>query len=190
MNKQVEQIAGRIREMRDVLGIGADEVAKRIGLDQAEYETYESGTCDVPISVLYNIAAVFQVDPAELMTGEEPKMKEYALTRRDHDIKVERTDNYSYRALAFAFKGREMDPMIVELRHTDDTELTTHTGQEFNYVLEGEVEVTVGDRKFLMQPGDSFYMDPSKPHGHRAVTPQAKFLTVINERNDMHSWWK
>lgn len=189
-NEQNKQISSRIREMREVLDIDADEVADRVGVPPEEYAAFEEGRTDPPISVLYNIAAVFNVDPAELMTGEEPKMKEYALTRKEHDIKVRRTDTYSYHALAFAFKNRDMDPMIVELAHTEKTELTTHPGQEFNFVLEGEVEVTVGDRKFVLSPGDSFYMNPTIPHGHRAVTPLARFLTVINERNETRkAWW-
>lgn len=188
---QGEQIASRIREMRDVLDMTAESVAKRVGVPLTDYKEYEAGVKEAPISVLYNIAAVFDVDPAELMTGVEPKMVEYALTRREHDIKVRRTDTYAYHALAFGFKNRDMDPMIVELKHTEKAELTTHPGQEFNFVLDGELEVTVGERKFVLSPGDSFYMNPSIPHGHRAVTPTTRFLTVINERNETRKgWWR
>lgn len=187
----IGQVSSRIRELRDVLDISCEEVAGRVGVSMEEYAAYEKGETYPPISVLYNIAAVFNVDPAELMTGEEPKMDEYALTRREHDIKVRRTDSYSYHALAFAFRNRDMDPMIVDLKHTEKTELTTHPGQEFNYVLDGEVEVTMGERTFVLLPGDSFYLDPAIPHGHRAVTPRARFLTVINERNETRKgWWK
>ncbi len=190
-NGQVEQIASRIREMREILNIPAAVMAYRVGISLEEYEVYEKGGAEPPISVLYNIAAAFNIDPAELMTGEEPKMEEYALTRKGHDIKVRRTGAYSYHALAFSFKNRDMDPMIVELEHTEKAERTTHPGQEFNFVLDGELEVVVGERTFVLSPGDSVYLNPLLPHGHRAISERARFLTVINERNETRrGWWK
>ena len=43
------------------------------------------------------------------------------------------------------------------------------------------VTVVVGDREFTLEAGDSIYFNPEKPHGQRAVTETAKFLTIINE---------
>ncbi len=74
-----------------------------------------------------------------------------------------------------------MDPMIVTLSQADTAELVTHTGQEFNYVLEGAIKVVVGKNEFTLEEGDSLYFNPAIPHGQRAVTPTARFLTVIDE---------
>ena len=78
------------------------------------------------------------------------------------------------------YKHRQMDPMIVTLSKSETAELVKHGGQEFNYVIEGTIKVVVGDREFTLNAGDSIYFNPEKPHGQRAVTDNAKFLTIIN----------
>lgn len=181
MNEQIAQIGARIRELREILGIAPGEVAEKIGIDVELYRQYESATADIPIGVLYGLAAEFGVDPTVLLTGEGPRMDEYTLVRKGNGIKVERYPGYSFSALAFNFKNRDMDPMIVTLSPSETAELVTHSGQEFNYVLEGTVKIIVGSREFTLEPGDSIYFNPELPHGQRAVSPVAKFLTVINE---------
>ncbi len=183
MNRQIAQIAERIRELREILEIPARDAAEKVGISEETYGDYESGRADIPIGVLYGLAALFGVDPTELLTGDGPRMDEYTLVRNGHGIQVERYAGYSFSALAFNFKHRDMDPMIVTLSHTDHAELVTHRGQEFNYVLEGAIRVVVGKNEFTLEQGDSLYFNPGIPHGQRAVTPTAKFLTVIDENH-------
>ena len=182
MNEQIRQIADRIRELREILDISQETAAQSVGIPLEEYISYENATADIPIGVLYGLAAEFGVDPTVLMTGDVPRMDEYTLVRRDQGVKVERYAGYAFQALAFNFKNRDMDPMTVTLRRSDDpAELVTHTGQEFNYVLEGSIKVVIGKREFVLEEGDCIYFNPAILHGQRAVTECAKFLTVINE---------
>lgn len=181
MNNQIEQIAARIRELREILDITPEQAAKNVGISLEEYNSYEAAEGDIPIGVLYGVAAEFGVDPTVLMTGEMPRMDEYTIVRQGKGVKIDRFAGYSFSALAFNYKNRDMDPMIVTLSHRDNAELVTHTGQEFNYVLEGSIIITIGKREFRLDAGDSIYFNPSLPHGQRAVTDQARFLTVINE---------
>ncbi len=181
MNKQIAQISARIKELREILDVTPEHAAAQVGIDVATYNTYEAGEADIPIGVLYGLATEFGVDPTVLLTGDTPRMDDYTIVRKGQGIKVERYAGYSFQALAFNFKHRDMDPMIVTLSHTDEAELIFHGGQEFNYVLEGTVKVVIGKREFSLDAGDSIYFNPVFPHGQRAVTPVAKFLTVINE---------
>ncbi len=181
MNKQIAQIAERIRELREILDISPRDAAEKVGISLETYESYESARADIPIGVLYGLASLFGVDPTELLTGDGPRMDEYTLVRKEQGIQVERYAGYSFAALAFNFKNRDMDPMIVTLSQADHAELVTHKGQEFNYVLEGAIRVVIGKNEFTLEEGDSLYFNPAIPHGQRAVTPRAKFLTVIDE---------
>jgi len=109
-------------------------------------------------------------------------MDTYAITRKGKGVSVERYKEYSFSALASNFINRFMDPMIVELLPQDSPpELVTHRGQEFNYVLEGEVTVLYGNHRFRLFEGDSIYFDPKIPHGQMTEARYAKFLTVIME---------
>ena len=181
MNEYIKQISDRIRELRDILDLTAEEVAANIGVSTEEYLAYENGEKEIPISLLYKVASVFKVDPTVLMTGDVPRMDDYTVVRGGNGVKVERYPGYSFSALAFNYKHRQMDPMIVTLSKSETAELVRHGGQEFNYVIEGAIKVVVGDREFTLEAGDSIYFNPEKPHGQRAVTETAKFLTIINE---------
>lgn len=180
---QVEQIAARIRELRDILDVDASDVAKTIEVSKETYDDYENGRKDIPIGKLYLIAKALGVDPTVLLAGDEPRMAEYAIVRGGRGIDVERYAGYRFSALAYNYVGREMEPMIVTLDPDDKpAALVAHEGQEFNMVLEGTVEVVIRDKAFVLEPGDSIYFNPTLPHGQRAIGgAKAKFLTVINE---------
>lgn len=182
MNKQIMQIAARIREMREILDIDPAELAKELGISTEEYLKYETGEDDIPIGVLYSTAGIFGIDPTELLTGEKPRMVDYTIVRAGQGTDIERCPGYSFRSLATNFIHRDMEPMIVEVSASDKpADLIAHGGQEFNMVLEGSIAVIIKNHEFVLNEGDSIYFDPRVPHGQKAISENAKFLTVINE---------
>lgn len=109
-------------------------------------------------------------------------MEDYTIVRQGKGVKVERYPGYDFTALAYNYKGRDIEPLLVTLGANDEpAELVTHGGQEFNYVLEGTVAVTINNHEFRLNAGDSIYFNPRNPHGQRAVNGPAKFITIINE---------
>ena len=182
MNQHVKQIADRIKELRDILEIEKKEMADQIGVSLEQYDLYENAKEDIPIGVLYAIAAYMSVDPTVLLTGDAPRMAEYTVVRRGKGVKVERYEGYDFASLAFNFRGREMEPMIVHINENARPQLVTHGGQEFNFVLKGTVKLTIGNNSFDLNEGDSVYFNPAIPHGQTAVGGDAEFLTIINER--------
>ena len=76
-----------------------------------------------------------------------------------------------------------MAPFIVTVEPSADKPATmnTHDGQEFNYVLEGQMEITVGNSKTVLNPGDSIMFDAQRPHGMKALGDKAvKFIAIIS----------
>ena len=182
VNEQIKQIADRIKYLRDAVDMTAEEVASAISIPMEKYLQYENGEKDIPISIIYSAAAVLGVDPTELIIGEAPRMAEYCITRKDAGVTIERFPRYSFEALAHNYIGRDKEPMIVTISESDEhPALVTHSGQEFNYVLEGKLRVTLGNRNFQLSAGDSIYFSPSIPHGQFAIEGTAKFLTIIDK---------
>jgi len=178
-----QQIASRIRELRDVLNLSVDEVAAKLNISVEAYKDYEDNKHVIPISTLNALAEIMKVDFTVLLTGEAPRMAQYSLVRGGNGVHVERYPGYNFQSLAYNFKNRTMEPMLVCLEpHDEDGEpaLVTHGGQEFNLVLEGTVKVVLGTHEFILNTGDSLYFDPSIPHGQRAVGGPVKFVTIIN----------
>ena len=182
MNAEVLAISKRIRELRDILSVDVKTVAEKISVDTETYEKFEKGETDIPIGSLYAIADVLGVDATVLLTGDTPRMNRYSVTRKGGGVTVERYPGYNYQSLSFNFKNRIMDPLLVTLDSKDeDPPTVTHAGQEFNYVLEGSIRVTLGDKTFVLSPGDSIYFDPSLPHRQASCGGKAVFLTIIKE---------
>lgn len=75
MSEAIQQIAERLRGLRDVLEISVEEMAEVCHLTPEEYLRLESGTEDISIDMLHTIARKYGVEPITLMFGDEPKMR-------------------------------------------------------------------------------------------------------------------
>ena len=184
MKEKLQQITARIRELREILELTPETVAAHLHIPVGEYREFEEGVQDIPISVLYEIAALFGVDMTVLLTGDTPRMNTHTVVRRGEGVNVERFAGYRYSAMAYNFIGRIMEPLVVELSPSDaEPALVMHTGQEYNYVLSGTVKIRIGKHDYILNPGDSVYFDPQLPHSQQAVDGSASFLTVICDPN-------
>lgn len=182
MKKDLELIPKRIRELREILDIPQTQVANKLHMNVSDYNDYETGKKDIPISTLYEIAEILKTDFTVLLTGDTPRMNSYTVVRKGEGVSVDRYEGYKFESLAFNFMNRTMEPMLVTLESKDvEPPLVIHGGQEFNLVLEGKMKLTIGRNIFELNEGDSIYFDPSLPHGQAAISPVMKFLTVINE---------
>ena len=183
MIDELEKIPVRIKELRNILEISAIDLAKDIGVPFETYEQYEAGTLDIPISILYKIAHRLGTDATVIMTGEDPKMETASVCRAGKGVQVERHPGYEYSSLAYNFKGRTMEPLLVFLDPAKtSSSMILHSGQEFNYVIEGKVKVTVDNREFILEAGDSVYFNAALPHSQCAIDIPSQFITIIQEK--------
>ena len=181
-NNEPGQVPARIKELREILEMSVQDMAHDTGIPLDTYTGYESGEQDIPISILYRIANKLGTDVTVLMTGEDPKMESAAVCRKGKGVYVERYPGYEYSSLAYNFKGRTMEPLQVFLDpskpHADPV---SHNGQEFNFVINGLVKITVAGREHILAEGDSIYFDAGLPHRQCAVDGPAQFITIIQE---------
>lgn len=182
MDEQIKQIADRLHGMREVLEISPDEAATTCSITKAQYLHFESGEADIPVSILHRMAQKFNLDLTTLLTGEEPHMHSYTLTRKDKGTAVDRQIAYKYQALAGNFQNRKADPFVVTVDPKKDATVSfnSHPGQEFNYMIEGNLKIFIGSKEMILEPGDSIYFDSGLPHGMLALENKpAKFLAII-----------
>ena len=179
----IKSIANRLRELREVLELSAQEVAESCHLRVEEYMALESGESDISVNVLQTIARRYGISLDVLMFGEEPKMNAYFITRAGAGVSVERRKAYKYEALASGFRDRKADPFIVTVEPAPadaPMHLNCHTGQEMNYVLEGRLLISVSGKELVLGVGDSLYFDSGLPHGMKALDGKpVRFLAII-----------
>ena len=168
------EIAGRIRELREIEGLTAADMAKKTAVSEEEYLACENGRSDLNFAFIYRCALAFGVDVTDIIEGQSPNLKSYTVTRKGEGQRIEKAHGMTYYNLAASFKNRIAEPLYVksvfseEAQHRD-IELTTHTGQECDLIIEGKLKVQVGEHKEVLGPGDSIYYDSSTPHGMIAV---------------------
>lgn len=183
MDEQIRQIGERVRGLRDALDLSMEQMAADCQLTLEQYQTIELGESDISVSTLQRIARRFDIPLDVLMFGEEPKMSAYFLTRKGTGISVERTKAYKYESLASGFRNRKADPFIVTVESKpEDTPMyyNTHSGQEFNLVIEGRLLLSINGKELVLNPGDSLYFDSSLPHGMKALDGKTvKFLAIV-----------
>ncbi|MBL6993228.1 cupin domain-containing protein, partial [Desulfobacula sp.] len=88
---------------------------------------------------------------------------------------------YSYMSLAPEVQGRHMEALIVQLEKMDDKEISIHNGEEFIFVLDGVVNLTIGKDTYDLEPSDSAYYLSTTPHFITAKTNKATILAVLYE---------
>jgi transcriptional regulator with XRE-family HTH domain len=182
MQNSIDQVPGRIKELREIEEISSMDMAADIGVPPETYARYESGELDIPISVLYKIANRLGTDTTVLLTGEDPRMDTASVCRAGKGVEVERYPGYEFSSLAYNFKNRTMEPLLVRLDPTRaPAAAVSHSGQEFNYVVEGVVKITVDKREYILETGDSIYFDARLPHSQSAVEVPSQFITIIQE---------
>ncbi len=174
MHYKLKEVAGRIRELREITGLTVEEMAERTGVSVSEYIACESGNQNLSIAFLYRCTLSFGVDMGDLLEGSSPKLRSYALTRKGEGQRIEEAHHMVGYNLAAGFRNRIALPLYMELNYRpgaeyEDIELTTHEGQECDIVIRGHMRIQIGGKTEVLHAGDCIYYDSSTPHGMIAV---------------------
>jgi transcriptional regulator with XRE-family HTH domain len=183
MTDQIKQIAERIKEIREISGISAESMAKKLGTDAEVYHKYESGTTDIPVGVVFSIAEYFNVELAVMLGGDTPKLHIFSVVRKGKGLKLERRKQYRYESLAHSFIHKKAEPFMVTVDPKPEellVEFNSHPGQEFNFVVEGTMMIMIDNHEIILNEGDSIYFDSGYRHAMKALNGQpVKFLAVV-----------
>lgn len=181
MNTQIKQIAERLRGLRDALDLTITQAAEKCGISEVDYARYESGASDIPLSFICEVAQTFGVETTALISGNDPHSLAYFVTRKGNGTSVERTKAYKYQSLANGFRHAKAEPFEVTVEPNDKPfHLNSHSGQEFNYILEGTIQFQIAGNNIVLNEGDSIYFDATKPHGMKALNKKnVRFLAII-----------
>ncbi|MBQ4290563.1 MAG: AMP-binding protein [Clostridia bacterium] len=171
---QLEEIAQRIREMREIMSFSAETMASKTDVTPAQYRLYESGRVDLPFSFVHKCALALGVEMTELLEGRTSHLSSYTVTRKGEGHQTAREEGITISNLAPEFKSKIAEPYWVRYEYSEDLQnkpihLSTHKGQEFDLVLSGALLVQVGDNREVLHEGDSIYYNSSTPHGMIAV---------------------
>lgn len=175
MNKKTEQeisaeIGMRVKKVREGHGLSVFDVYLRTDISVELLSQIEEGKVVPPLGAIVRLANAFDLKMGYFISGDEEKA--FTIVRRDdreatlrYDPSKEKHHGYAYEHLAPHKTDRYMEPFLVSLEPSEtQQERSTHDGQEFIFVLQGEMEVRLGEEIHILQPGDSIYYDSTVPH--------------------------
>lgn len=153
------ELGNRIKSLRLQHNLTQEELAKRCELSKGSISMMENDLTSPSISTLKDVLEVFGVSLHEFF--EEVDENDDVVHQADEYFKTE-DDEGVVEFLISNAQTREIEPLKITLKPGKKTdEIGPHEGEMFGYVLEGKLMLILGDKKYKLSKGDSFYY--SKP---------------------------
>jgi mannose-6-phosphate isomerase-like protein (cupin superfamily)/DNA-binding XRE family transcriptional regulator len=185
-------VGQRIKAIREKRQMSVADLAAAIPGDAANnvllVESLERGDLVPSLTPLLQIARALGVRLGSFLddqTGNAivmTKSRDMAATSRFVGSNLgEKQAELAFHSLAANKADRHMEPFLIDVQpHQGEAVLSTHEGEEFIYVLAGEIEIVYGKETYKIAAGDSIYYDSIVPHHlHAAGSVPAKILAVV-----------
>ena len=179
------EVALRIKEMREIMGFSAAEMAEKTEVSEEQYLQYESGTVDLPFTFIHKCALAYGVGMADLLEGRSAKLSTYTVTRKGHGVNTAKEDGIDIQNMAPWFVNKLAEPYYVTYQYNEELQdkpihTTKHSGQEFDFVVSGRLKFQIGDNVEYLSEGDSIFYNSSLPHGMIAVDGRdCVFIAIV-----------
>lgn len=183
--KDIQEIAERLKGIREMEEISTAEMAECAGISENEYIDYESGKKDFTFTLLYNCAKKLGIDITELLLGKSPNLSEYSIVRAGYGMKLKRREGFEYLHVAQYMKNRIAEPFVVTAPYIEEEQdkeihLSSHKGQELDFILEGSLKCNINGNIEILHAGDCLYYDSGNPHGMIATGGgKCVFLAIV-----------
>jgi transcriptional regulator with XRE-family HTH domain len=165
-------IGDKLKALRIGQGKTVEELAMDTQMDPVLISQIEKGVTTPPVGTLIKLASAFNVHvghffeeehaphKVEVVRSSERKRIQRVLSHRPSPL------SYAYQSLAYRKSDRMMEPFLLEFDIHIDEEIPPleHEGEEFIFLLEGELEVHMGKEVIHLYEGDSIYFDSDVPH--------------------------
>jgi transcriptional regulator with XRE-family HTH domain len=182
-------IIEKIKRIRQNNNITLKDLAEKTDLTVGYLSRIENGNKVPPIPTLDRIAQGLNTDISFLFLDESKSKNPSIVVVRQDDYKdnilslesrpEEVSKRYRYIPLVQDKLGKNMQPYMVVLSF-DIYERLQHAGEEFHYVLKGDLEFFYGSEKYTLTKGDCVYFDGHIPHSARSIgDEEAEVLMVL-----------
>ncbi len=167
-----------VRQLREARGWSAEELAHKTGQTPDFIDQVESDHMSPPVGFIIRMAHAMEVDPGTFLSKEE----QTAIRDRRAQAFHQRTQNYSYTTLTPDAEESHLRAFMV----TIDPHLAhkpvayKHEGEEFIYVMSGDLEFTLGSKVERLKPGETVHFNSDIPHKLKSISNEpTKCLVVL-----------
>lgn len=180
------EVGANIRRLRLQLGLTQKELALACGLTNGMISKVENNVAMPALGTLVRIAEVLQVTVAALMQPDAGNRTVMTINPYSNPDQFVMTDlGYRIFSPAGTRASRLVQPvMLIATSREIKPHRLVHQGEEFIYIIEGEMTFTVGRETFCLRQGDSLYFDATKKHGVASVRDEVKYLAFLVSSHD------
>ncbi|GAB4293945.1 MAG: XRE family transcriptional regulator [Desulfuromonadia bacterium] len=185
------RLGQKIRALRQERRLTLQDLADLTGLSKPLLSQIENEQVTPPIATLLKISRGLKVEIHYFFETEGNRQK-FVLTRAGElppsrrRPKGESLEGYIYRSLAPGIRHKHIEPFMVEFEpmEWDESRFFSHEGEEFLYILDGELEFHYGDEVMTLRPGDSIYYGSTERHGFVARGESRARAVAVLYSND------
>ena len=160
-------VGQRLRRLRERHGLSQRALARRAGVSNAAISLIEQNGSSPSVGMLKKVLAGFPLSLADFFAGEAPGRPRIVF--RAAELTEIAGGKLSYRQVGRDLAGKALQ--ILHERYAPGADSgehpLTHEAEEGGVVIQGTIELTVGEERFLLKAGDAYAFDSRQPHRFR-----------------------
>lgn len=170
---KTQSVGEKIREMREKLKLDIEKLAEKTGYDTEYLKELEAGKISPAVGALIQISRAMSLDSSELLADEKKEAR-----KKSH---LKRTKAYSYKSLTPDAEDKHLWAYLVTLDPKKEHDMVAyqHEGEEFMFVIDGKVEVKVGDDIHVIKKGEHVHFNSGIQHHLRNLSSKISTLIVV-----------
>jgi electron transfer flavoprotein alpha subunit/transcriptional regulator with XRE-family HTH domain len=167
----------KLKQLRQAHGWSHEHLAESTGQTPDFIAAVESGDIAPPVAFILRLARAYGVDPGTFLNDEEKGRIRDQRTQ----AYVNRTRNYSYQTLTSGSENDHLRAFMVtiEPHHDHKPVAYKHEGEEFIFVMEGELALTLGSNRHTLKTGESIHFHSNTPHKLKSLSAEMTRCLVI-----------
>jgi transcriptional regulator with XRE-family HTH domain len=178
----MKRLGERIKRKRESLRMQLNELAKKVGITSSALSQIEKAKAFPSVITLKSIAENLYTTVGELI-GENEILTNNPLVKFNEKSFVEKNNSgASLYLLSNHENGKQMDTFLIDFERGSDSEgiMKNHPGQEFCFVLNGQLDFLLDDKNYLLEKNDSFYFNSARPHSIRNLSKtNAQIIWIV-----------
>ncbi|MCL7749932.1 helix-turn-helix domain-containing protein [Halalkalibacter alkaliphilus] len=178
-----KQLGAKIRLIRKQQNRTLEEISSYCGFSKSLLSKIENGVTTPPISTLMKIAESLGVAVSDILEDNKEIGTVYTevSTYKDSNGWIKTEKGYSFYAFAAGRQDKIMQPYyFIAKKGEVKSHSLSHKGEEFVFVLEGEMRYKVGKTEYILGPGDTIYFTSLEEHTLTPITDEVRYLAIFS----------
>lgn len=172
-----KSFGAKMKQLRQLRKVSFEQLASKTGFSRRYLKAIEEAIAIPPVSAVIRIAKALAIDSGSFLSAEEQEATE----KKRKESFYKRTQAYSYKTLTPEAETKHMKAFLVTIDPKQDHRMVEykHEGEEFHYVLKGQIEVVTGETRHLLKKGETLHFDSGITHKLRNVSDEEAMLLVV-----------